>query len=197
MMIAMGPSQLLQLKIEDGVVTQMPGRPDLPSLGLALAGLSVVAFFARLLSRRAAAPPHFMSVHAMSSAVDLALWAAAAAYFCTLILVMAFGKPDMVVAEGIHQTYGECGVHDVDLSNYSRYKYLCQDNFDEDFRFDCAPEQPLPPPTPSWFTLCGKPHSDHMTYLGAVAALSLAASITLAAMLGQSWAAPQKQSKRD
>ena len=37
--------------------------------------------------------------------------------------------------------------------------------------------QPLTPPTPSWYILCGKAHTDHATYLAAVVSLGAAASL--------------------
>ena len=124
---------------------------------------------------------------------------------------MALGDPSAVVAEGVHQQVGKCHVIDFDLSNYSRYKYLCPRNsypptcprtsyrspltsltlarylcpkdFDEDFSFACVPKQKLPQPVPTWYTVCGKAHSAYGTYVGAVAALGGTASLVLAVML--------------
>ena len=98
---------------------------------------------------------------------------------------MALGDPAAVVAEGVHQQYGACHVPDVDLSNYSRYKYLCKSDYDEDFTFLCpaAAGQPLPPPQPSWYILCGKAHSSYSLHFLAVTGLGAAASACIYGML--------------
>ena len=95
---------------------------------------------------------------------------------------MALGEPSAVIAEGVHQEIGRCHVHDVDLSNYTRYRYLCPRDFDEDFTFGCVPQK-LPPRRPSWYTVCGKAHTDQQLYLGVVVALSVAASSVLGLLL--------------
>lgn len=58
-------------------------------------------------------------------------------------------------------------------------------SFDEDFHFDCAEgrAQKLPPRIASWYTLCGKAHSNHELYLATVVGLGMAASFALAKML--------------
>ena len=55
---------------------------------------------------------------------------------------------------------------DYDLSNYSRYKFLCKADFDEDFHFGCpaAAAESFPPPQPSWYAICGRAHSNHSRY---------------------------------
>ena len=189
MMLAMSPSQMLQLRFgEDGQPTQLPGRPDVPSLILQL----VLLLAAGLWSARKHAPvPTFLPYPKPGSSgypLDVTLWFAAAAYFAALCAVMALGDPAAVVAEGVHREIGKCYVHDVDLSNYSRFKFLCVTDFDEDFHLDCAPN--LDPKTPSWYTLCGKAHGDRPTYVLATVALGIAASTSLGIMLLM---APSKQ----
>jgi len=115
MMVGMGPWQLLQLRVENGAVTQLPGRPDLPALALELLGLVIVGVIAHLSARHPPSPPPFIAER-MKSTMDLALWVVAVAYFVALALVMALGDPAAVVAEGVHQTYGKCRIPDFDLS---------------------------------------------------------------------------------
>ena len=98
--------------------------------------------------------------------------------------------PSAVVAEGVHQTLGPCYVHDVDLSNYSRFKYLCATDYDEDYTLGgCGGVPPATRATakrladPSWHTLCGKAHSDKPAYVAAALALCVAAAAALGAML--------------
>lgn len=115
MMVGMGPWQLLQLRVENGAVTQLPGRPDLPALALELLGLVIVGVIAHLSARHPPSPPPFIAER-MKSTMDRTLWVVAVAYFVALALVMALGDPATVVAEGIHQTYGKCRIPDSDLS---------------------------------------------------------------------------------
>lgn len=183
MMTTMTPFNLLQLKFDPvtGQPTSLPGRPDLPALLLQTGCL----FHAGLLSAylaRADGPAPFLS---KARPKDILLFRAALAYFTLLALVMALGDPSRVVAQGVHQQVGRCHVVDYDLSNYSRYKFLCKADFDEDFHFGCpaAAAESFPPPQPSWYTICGRAHSNHSRYLFAVIALGVLASSSLAYML--------------
>ena len=40
--------------------------------------------------------------------------------------------------QGVHQEYGDCRIVDYDLSNYARFKYLCAQDYNEDFVFNCV-----------------------------------------------------------
>ena len=191
MMLAMTPCQLLQLKIgPDGQPTQLPGRPDLDALKLQLGLLGtagVISWFGGLISgSKSSQRPSFLAKREQPSRLplDRLLWLTAVLYFGALVGVMAFGSPQSVVAEGVHQQIGECYVHDVDLSNYSRYKYLCATDYEEDFSFDCAPQQNVTAlKEPSWYTLCGKAHTDRQLYVQVVAGLGAAAALMLGIML--------------
>ena len=55
---------------------------------------------------------------------------------------------------------GACGVKMKDLMGYEREEYLCKENYDEDFHFDCV-EQTFPPENPEWFTICGNAHTNY------------------------------------
>lgn len=183
MMTTMTPFQLLQLKFdpETGQPTSLPGRPDLPAL-LLQTGFLAAAGLASALLAKGQGPVPFL---AKARPKDALLFRCAVAYFASLAAVMALGNPAAVVAEGVHQQSGECHVIDYDLANYSRYKYLCQADFDEDFHFGCAAAraESHPPTQPTWYTICGKAHSDQGLYLGAVVTLGALASAALWCML--------------
>ena len=189
MMSTMTPFQMLQLKFDPdtGQPTSLPGRPDLPALLLQAGFLTSAGVFSAWSAARKGGGAALKRVSFLKKAppLDGALLRAACCYFLSLALVMALGEPSSVVAQGVHQQYGKCGVVDYDLANYSRFKYLCKGDFDEDFHFGCAEgaAQRLPPPQPSWYTLCGKAHSDYPTYLIAVVTLGVLASTSLRLML--------------
>lgn len=152
MMATMFPFQLHQLEIDwsQMKVVQQPGRPDHTAFFFAL------CIFGTLAWRGVKHSPCPTRTYRELSEFDLRLLAAAVLYLIVLLVCVGVGVPEDVVSTGVHQTYGDCGVKDVDLSGYPRTKYLCNEDFDEDFTFNCV-GQTLPNPThPSWYTLCGK-----------------------------------------
>ena len=62
-----------------------------------------------------------------------------------------------------HQTYGPCHVEAKDIAGFTRYQYLCAEDYDEDYSFACVDE--LPAPYAEWYTVCGKAHSNFPRYL--------------------------------
>ena len=50
---------------------------------------------------------------------------ASALYFVVHLGVLAAGNPEDAVATGVHQTYGDCGVKDLDLMGYVRVPDVC------------------------------------------------------------------------
>lgn len=107
---------------------------------------------------------------ALAPGRDRLLHAGVVAYFLTLGAIMGVSRPETHVATGVHQTYGPCNVAATDFTGLTRYEYLCADDYDEDFRFDCVAERPTH--GERWFTLCGRPHGNFALWLGAVAALA-------------------------
>jgi len=113
---------------------------------------------------------------------DWVLCAACFVYLTVLPAIMALAMPEKVVATGVHQTYGACAQAVVDLFGYTRAKFLCRESYDEDFHFDCS-DQRLPPDRPSWYTLCGRAHSNFPLYMGVCSVLAATTSICLGGML--------------
>jgi hypothetical protein len=91
-------------------------------------------------------------------ASDRALRLAAIAYFCTLAGVMAAFDPATHRSASMHQTYGPCHVEAKDIMGLVRYQYVCAEDFDEDYGFECEPARPEP--QAEWYTVCGKAHTD-------------------------------------
>lgn len=161
MMVQMAPLQQL-----DGGV---PGPRGLVAL---IAGYGVLA----LVGLRRARPSPV-------SSSDRALLGGLCVHFATLTLIMALARPETHRSESVHQTYGACRVEAKDIAGNVRYAYLCAEDFDEDFTFDCAP----PPPDGSrWYTVCGKAHASFgKTMAGTGAMTALGAALYALALVGR------------
>ena len=57
-----------------------------------------------------------------------------------------------------------------DITGVTRRKFLCVDDYEEDFTFDCST---LPADGTQWYTICGRPHTNYAVYATAVGGLSL------------------------
>jgi hypothetical protein len=113
---------------------------------------------------------------------DRGLFVATAAYFATLVLVMAAFDPASHKSESVHQTVGPCHVVATDITGSTRRKYLCIEDFDEDFSFECLAS---PPPSGSdWYAICGRPHDNFTRSMSAVAAFGVLGAAVFAYLLG-------------
>lgn len=113
---------------------------------------------------------------------DRLLLGAAIAYFATLIGIMAAFDPATHVSTGLHQTVGECYVEQTDITGLTRYEFLCVDDFDEDFSFECVDEAPAE--GTRWYTVCGRPHTDFAAWMGGVGLLGVVGIGLFTLMLG-------------
>ncbi len=154
------------------------GAPGLRALAAASATYAAVAAW----GLRAARPREAPSSH------DRVLLAGIAAYFAILIFLIAAFDPATHRSTSLHQTVGECHVEATDITGAVRYEFLCLDDFDEDFSFDCLPTPPRD--GEQWYTVCGRAHTDRAAWIAAVAglgALGLAAFWILLA-----WVRPRR-----
>lgn len=71
----------------------------------------------------------------------------------------------------MHQTYGPCHVTSTDITGQTRFKYVCAEDFDEDYTFACVGA--LPAPETEWYTVCGKPHTSFAKWMFGVSALGI------------------------
>lgn len=100
---------------------------------------------------------------------DRLLYGAALVYFAVLTTLMAGFDPASHRSTGVHQTVGECYVEVTDITGQTRHKYLCADDFDEDYSFACVD---APPSEGSeWYTVCGRAHSNFGAWMVGVALL--------------------------
>ena len=113
---------------------------------------------------------------------DRLLLGAAIAYFATLIGIMAAFDPQTHVSAGVHQTVGECYVEQTDITQLTRYEFLCVTDFDEDYTFACVDAPPEG--EVSWYTVCGRPHTNFAAWMTGVAALGLLGVGLFSFMLG-------------
>jgi hypothetical protein len=102
---------------------------------------------------------------------DKILRAGASLYFAVLMFVMAAFDPATHESASMHQIYGPCHVEAEDLLGFTRYEFVCAEDFDEDYTFTCAAE--LPAAYSEWYTVCGRPHREYARFMGAVAGLGI------------------------
>ncbi|MEZ4449267.1 MAG: hypothetical protein R3B09_07285 [Nannocystaceae bacterium] len=103
---------------------------------------------------------------------DALLFRAIVAYYAGLAAIMAIFDPATHRSASMHQTYGECHVEARDIAGLVRYQYLCAEDFDEDFSFECVDS--LPAAGSEWYTVCGKAHTDFPRWMAGVSVLGVA-----------------------
>ena len=94
---------------------------------------------------------------------------------------MAFFAPETHVSSGLHQVPGPCGVEESDITGNTCDKYLCVEDYAEDFTFACTTP---PAHDVQWYTVCGKEHSNYPAYVAVVSGLVLAGIAALYAVFG-------------
>jgi hypothetical protein len=111
---------------------------------------------------------------------DRLLLAGIAGYYLVLLGIMATFEPSTHVSTSLHQTYGECGVEAKDIAGFTRFKFICAEEYDEDFTFCEAP----PAIGAGWYPVCGKAHTNKPLWLGAVAGLGLVGTLLFGMFYG-------------
>jgi len=91
-------------------------------------------------------------------------------YAATLVLCMAAFDPASHVSSGAHQEAGECYVDAQDITGLTRHRYLCVEDFEEDFTFACT--EP-PADGARWYTICGRAHTSFVAWMSGVAVLGV------------------------
>ncbi|MXY02166.1 MAG: hypothetical protein F4190_00800 [Acidimicrobiales bacterium] len=145
-------AQMFVLQFLDG------GVPGLVAFCAGAAVYGVVAFLGRQSARPAAQPVDWLG-------------RGGGAYLIALAISMTFFAPEAHTSTGIHQTPGSCGVTESDITSGTRQKFLCVEDYSEDFTFACTTP---PADGTQWYTVCGKEHSNYPAYAVAVAGLALA-----------------------
>jgi hypothetical protein len=112
---------------------------------------------------------------------DRLLQLAVVVYFAAFPLLMAAFDPATHRSASVHQTYGPCHVEATDITGLTRYQYVCAEDYDEDYTFDCAPR---PADGSEWYTVCGRPHARFARWLGGVAGLGAIGILLYASLLG-------------
>jgi len=113
---------------------------------------------------------------------DALLHRAACGYFATLVVVLAVFDPATHVSASMHQTYGQCHVLAKDIAGFTRYEFLCAQDFDEDYTFACVNE--LPADGAQWYTVCGRAHTSFARWMAGVFALAIAGIAVFTRLLG-------------
>ena len=113
---------------------------------------------------------------------DRILAGAITAYFAVLILVTAVFSPQTHRSQSLHQTYGPCHVEATDITGATRFQYVCAQDYEEDYTFDCAGP---PAEMSEWYTVCGRPYTNKPAWLAGVGGLGvLGAALYLFLLLG-------------
>lgn len=113
---------------------------------------------------------------------DRVLFAAVLVYFAALIGIGAAFDPASHRSASVHQTVGPCRVEEKDITGAIRHKYLCVEDFDEDFTLACLDR---PPESGSvWYTVCGRPHRGFAGWMAGVAGLGVCGALVYSWLLG-------------
>ena len=145
------------------------GVPGYLALGIGLTGYAVAAWLGlRALNWR-------------RRRTDWLGLGAVGTYLFMLVLNMTLFTPETHVSTGVHQLPGACDVLDTDITGVTRRKFLCVDDYEEDFTFDCST---LPADGTQWYTICGRPHTNYAVYATAVGGLSLGGIAVFALLFG-------------
>lgn len=103
-------------------------------------------------------------------------------YFIFFVVNMSVAVPENHMSTGVHQTVGECNEYATDMAGHQRQVYLCQENFEEDFNFQCSAFKDYKAKPvyygSSWYTVCSNPHTDKLLYIMAESFLALMGILT-------------------
>ncbi len=145
------------------------GTPGYLAFGLGVAAYSAVASLRRRPVNRGEIPPDRLGLGVV------------AAFLLMLTVNMAVFAPETHASTGVHQVPGPCDVEESDILGGTRPKFLCIDNYEEDFTFACTT-----PPTDGvrWYTACGKAHRNYAAFAATVSGLSLAGIAVFSLLFG-------------
>ncbi len=160
------PMMMLQMTV---LQTIDGGAPGYLAFGLGLATYGTVAFLGYRPVNRAKLPIDWLGIGATT------------AYLLMLTVNMTFFTPETHVSTGLHQLPGPCDVEEPDILGGARNKFLCIDDYEEDFTFACT----TPPADGTrWFTVCGKAHANYAAYATTVGGLSLVGIVMFSTFFG-------------
>ncbi|XP_075229105.1 uncharacterized protein LOC142328863 [Lycorma delicatula] len=102
-------------------------------------------------------------------------------HYSVFLLIVIFGKPENEISIGLHEPTGPCNVtvqlHTALGMILHKRKYLCVDDYDEDyFDFSCAPSGP-PKGIANWYTICGKPFKNRSEYITVIGTICVVATL--------------------
>lgn len=113
---------------------------------------------------------------------DRVAWFAVLVHAAVLLTIALSFDPATHRSTGVHQTVGECYVEAQDVTGLTRHLYLCADDYDEGFSFDCAA---TPVDGARWYTVCGRPHDAFGAWATGVGALTLAIALVFSLLFGR------------
>ncbi len=160
------PMMMLQMAV---LQTIDGGTPGYLAFALGLAAYGTVASLGYRPVNRAKLPVDWLGIGVTT------------VYLLMLTVNMTFFTPETHVSTGLHQLPGPCDVEESDILGGKRNKFLCIDDYEEDFTFACT----TPPADGTrWFTVCGKAHANYAAYATTVGGLSLAGIVVFSTFFG-------------
>jgi hypothetical protein len=114
---------------------------------------------------------------------DRVLATAIAVYFVALLAIGASFTPELHRNTSLHQTYGACHVEATDITGATRFKFVCAEDYEEDYTFGCVGA--LPAEGAEWYTVCGRPYTSKAAWLGGVGGLGAVGIALFGFLLGQ------------
>ncbi|XP_023326089.1 uncharacterized protein LOC111699610 [Eurytemora carolleeae] len=163
------PLMVLQMSVLQLIAGEAQGLPTYRSLVLVLIlylSLIVVGY----IYRDQAKPSRFKDA-------NYTLLFFLVGYYTFMTANMGLGNPESHISSGVHQEYGDCNITAPDITGHLRQVYLCRETHVQDFSFDCEDVcgkvgVDCSEASTSWYTVCGRRHSNYSLYLLATSIIS-------------------------
>lgn len=173
------PLMMLQMTVLQAIDG---GTPGYLAFGLGVAAYGVAASL-----RRRPLSPGKLPVDRLGLGV-------VSAFLLMLTVNMTFFAPETHVSAGLHQLPGPCDVEESDILGGTRKKFLCVDDYEEDFTFACTTP---PADRTRWYTVCGKAHTNYPASAATVGGLSLAGIAVFSMLFGAIGRVASRGDERD
>jgi len=112
-------------------------------------------------------------------------------YYLFLSVNMLGADPASHLSTGVHQEIGDCSVRAPDITGHERQVYLCAETHSQDFLLDCAQLcsqnvfDDCAVQTSTWYSVCGRPHTNYLLWVGVTITLCSLGAFTYAWLLRQ------------
>merc|ERR1719334_2963054 len=93
-------------------------------------------------------------------------------YFLFLAVNMMGANPETHLSTGLHQEMGDCNIRAPDITEHTRQDYLCVSTHTQDWTLNCDllcasnMFEDCEIQTYTWYSVCGKPHTNYGLWAG-------------------------------